>query len=478
MNENNILPVSRFLDKKIVKEAMLEFLKSKLQASAMMYVKTIFIKEFQNNLLILSLENEIIEKRLFEYKIPDLLLKFFKDNFYYDQEFEIQFIYEESEKEIELEDYVQTTLNSIPKEKPVKESLSKEELVDPSKILQSSPLKDEYTFETYVMGNSNRFAFEMAKSLSDAEIARINPLFIYGGVGLGKTHLLHAMAHNIRVKQPNARIIFSSCEELLNEYLNGVMKKDYNRFRTIREADALFIDDIQFLAGKEAFQEEFFHAFNCLNDRGKHVAVASDRTPDQLKGIEDRLISRFKGGMCVDIKLPDLETRMAIIKNLASSQNINFSDEIIDYFASSISSNVRELQGSFYRIISLASLNNHEIDKSLIDEGLSDYINREKPLLTPENIQRQVANKYGIEFDDLFSSNRRNAIAYPRQVAMYLIRELTGITLKDIANNFGKKDHVTVSHACNRVTEIIKTDRIKAQIIEDLRKKIERDFER
>lgn len=478
MNSTNILPVSKFLDKKLVKDSLVEFLKLKLAPSIMLFAKAITIKEFQLNLLVLSLESEVIEKKLHDHNVHILLKEFFKSNFYLEQKFSIEFIYEEAEHEPELKDYVQTSLDVVPKIKSSENEKSDEDVNDPNKFLQSSPLKAEYTFDSFIMGKSNSLAFEMAKSLSGTEIATINPLFIYGGVGLGKTHLLHAMAHSILVKQPNARIIFSSCEALLNEYLNGVRKKDYNRFRTIREADALFIDDIQFLAGKEAFQEEFFHAFNCLNDRQKHIAVASDRTPDQLKGIEDRLISRFKGGMCVDIKLPDLETRMAIIKNLASAQNISFTDEIIDYFASSISSNVRELQGSFYRIISLASLSNREIDKNLVDEGLSDYVNREKPHLSPENIQKQVAKKYKIEYDELFSSSKRNAIAYPRQVAMYLIRELTDNTLKDIANSFGKKDHVTVSHACTKISEIIKSDRIKAQVIEDLKKQIERDFER
>ncbi|MCJ8345074.1 chromosomal replication initiator protein DnaA, partial [bacterium] len=466
------------LDKKLVKNSLLEFLKPNLDASIMLLVKAISIKELQLNHLILSLENDAIEKKIKDLKVDQLIQKFFQENFYLDLPFQIVFIYESLEKEVELEDYIQTNLHAVVKERSKSSPQSKTDQENAIEHLPSSPLKPEYTFDNFVMGNSNLLAFEMAKSLSDTEIARINPLFIYGGVGLGKTHLLHAMAHNIRQKQPNARIIFSSCEQLLNEYLNGVMRKDYNRFRTIREADALFIDDIQFLAGKEAFQEEFFHAFNCLNDRQKHVAFASDRTPDQLVGIKDRLISRFKGGMCVDIKLPDLETRMAIIKNLAKTENMFFSDDIIDYFASSISSNVRELQGSFYRIISLASIRNSDIDRSIIDEGLSDYVNREKPHLTPENIQKQVAKKYKIAFDELFSSSKRNAIAYPRQVAMYLIRELTDNTLKDIANSFGKKDHVTVSHACTKISEIIKNDRSKALVIQDLRKQIERDFER
>lgn len=477
MDYKDILPVSKFLDKKIVQDLLIEFMKPKLDSSIILLIKTISIKELYSNVLVLSIENEIIEKKLKDNKLQILMKEFFQINFYHNSDFQIEFIYEIAEKEKDLNDYTQKDLQSLPKQPKVitiNKNLN-EELI---KNIQLDRLNPDYTFETFVMGKSNDVAFEMAKSLSDTNVARINPLFIYGGVGLGKTHLLHAMAHRIRVRQPDAKIIFSSCEMLMNSYIEGVKRKDYNSFRIVREADALFIDDIQFLENKDHFQEEFYNMFNALNDRYKHVAVASDRSPDQLRGLDDRILSRFKGGACVDIKLPDLETRMIIIQNLAQAQKIDFSSSMIEYFASSISSNVRELKGCFNRIIILSSIRSSAIDKDLIDEGLSDYINTGKPPLSPENIQKVVAKKYNIEYSDLFSLSKKNAISYPRQVAMYLIRELTDNTLKGIADSFGKKDHVTVSHACSKITEIIKNDRMKARVILDLQKQIERDFER
>lgn len=322
---------------------------------------------------------------------------------------------------------------------------------------QRSQLNPKYTFDTFVIGNSNRFAHAASLAVAEAPAQAYNPLFIYGGVGLGKTHLMHAIAHYVLNQNIRSKVVYVSSEKFTNELINSIRDDRNDEFRNkYRNIDVLLIDDIQFIAGKERTQEEFFHTFNSLHEANKQIIISSDRPPKEIPTLEDRLRSRFEWGLLADIQPPDLETRIAILRKKASVENINVPNDVMHYIASKIQSNIRELEGALIRIVAYSSLTNKEVTVELAEEALKDIIASNKPReITVDFIKKVITNHYDIKLEDFNSKKRTRAIAYPRQIAMYLTRELTDLSLPKIGDEFGGRDHTTVIHACDKISKEI-----------------------
>ncbi len=337
-----------------------------------------------------------------------------------------------------------------------------------------SILNPKYTFDTFVVGNSNRFAHAACLAVAEAPAKAYNPLFIYGGVGLGKTHLMHAIGHYILARNPKARVLYVTSEKFTNELINSIRDDKNVEFRNrYRNIDVLLIDDIQFIAGKERTQEEFFHTFNALHEANKQIIISSDRPPKEIPTLEDRLRSRFEWGLIADIQPPDLETRVAILKKKAELENIEIDDEILLFIAKRIESNIRELEGALIRIMAYASLTNNKLDISIAEEALKDILSTAQPReITIPLIQQVVADYFHLKVDDFKSKKRNRPIAYPRQIAMYLCRELTDQSLPKIGEEFGGRDHTTVIHACEKIQEDMQKDSQLRRVIDELKKKI------
>lgn len=325
---------------------------------------------------------------------------------------------------------------------------------------QKSPLNPKYTFDSFVIGNSNRFAHAASLAVAEAPAKAYNPLFIYGGVGLGKTHLMHAIAHYTLSQNPNAKVVYVSSEKFTNELINSIREYKNEEFRNkYRNIDVLLIDDIQFIAGKEGTQEEFFHTFNALHEANKQIIISSDRPPKDIPTLEDRLRSRFEWGLITDIQAPDLETRVAILRKKANIENIIVSDDVMLYIATQIQSNIRELEGALIRVVAYSSLTNAEVTEELAEEALKDILSNNKAKeVTVETIKQSISKNFNIKMDDFITKKRTRAIAYPRQIAMYLTRELTDLSLPKIGDEFGGRDHTTVIHAYDKITNDIEED--------------------
>jgi len=340
---------------------------------------------------------------------------------------------------------------------------------------QRSQLIPKYTFNTFVIGNSNRFAHAASLAVAEAPAKAYNPLFIYGGVGLGKTHLMHAIGHYILSQNPNSKVVYVSSEKFTNELINSIREYKNEEFRNkYRNIDVLLVDDIQFIAGKEGTQEEFFHTFNALHEANKQIIISSDRPPKEIPTLEDRLRSRFEWGLIADIQPPDLETRIAILRKKANVENIEVSDEVMLYIASKIQSNIRELEGALIRVVAYSSLTNRKVTEELAEEALKDILSNNKPVeITVDIIKDIVSKNFKIKMDDFNSKKRTRAIAFPRQIAMYLTRELTDLSLPKIGDEFGGRDHTTVIHACDKInTDLLSDANLKRKvdnIIEELK---------
>lgn len=453
---------------------MLEVLKSRVEPSEFLWVRGLSLAALEPERVLLEVSGDYVVKILREKHVEEKLWSFFREEIYKDTHFDLQY-----QVALPTEIPVDDSIPAISLESgSLPESSSQSAHRQDERRRWAEDLNEAFIFDTFVMGGSNRFAYESAKVVASYPGERGNPFFIYGEVGLGKTHLLHAIAHEILNKFPGKVVRYVSCETLMNEFVEAIRnRKSLPEFRRIREVDCLLVDDIQFLSNKEAFQEEFYHAFNELWNVRKQIVLAADRTPQQISGLQDRLLSRFKGGLIADIKLPDLETRMAIIKNLAIQEKVVLSNENIEYLASSVSSNVRELRGAFVRIAAMSSFENRPIDRGLIETVLCSIMNS-RPRLSLEVIQEEVARVYHVEISDLLSESRNKEIAYPRQVAMFLIRELTNMTLQQIGASFHRKDHGTVIHAMNKIQKVIQTRDSEARKIEELKDRLEKSFER
>jgi chromosomal replication initiator protein len=331
-----------------------------------------------------------------------------------------------------------------------------------------------YTFDTFVIGSGNRFAHAASLAVAEAPAKAYNPLFLYGGVGLGKTHLMHAIGHYVLEHNPEARVLYISSEKFTNEFINAVRDNRGEGFRNkYRTIDVLLIDDIQFLAGKEGTQEEFFHTFNSLHEEGKQIIISSDRPPKEIPTLEDRLRSRFEWGLITDIQPPDLETRIAILRKKAKAENLEIPNEAMIYIANQIDTNIRELEGALIRVVAYSSLINQDISVHLAAEALKDIIPSNRPkVITIHDIQQKVGEFYGMKLEDFKARKRTKAVAYPRQVAMYLARELTDFSLPKIGENFGGRDHTTVIHAHDKISEALKIDQELQKVIHNLSDKI------
>lgn len=335
-------------------------------------------------------------------------------------------------------------------------------------------LNPKYTFDTFVIGSGNRFAHAASLAVAEAPAKTYNPLFLYGGVGLGKTHLMHAIGNYVLEHNPSARVLYISSEKFTNEFINAVRDnrgEDFrNKYRTI---DVLLIDDIQFLAGKEGTQEEFFHTFNALHEERKQIIISSDRLPKEIPTLEDRLRSRFEWGLNTDIQPPDLETRIAILRKKAKAENLDIPNEAMVYIANQIDTNIRELEGALIRVVAYSSLINQDITTHLAAEALKDIIPSSRPkIITIQDIQQRVGEFYNLKLEDFKARKRTKAVAFPRQVAMYLSRELTDYSLPKIGEAFGGRDHTTVIHAHEKIASTLQEDQDLYKIIQSLTEKI------
>ncbi|HVT63911.1 MAG TPA: chromosomal replication initiator protein DnaA [Mycobacteriales bacterium] len=322
---------------------------------------------------------------------------------------------------------------------------------------ESDRLNPKYQFETFVIGSSNRFAHAAAVAVAEAPAKAYNPLFIYGDSGLGKTHLLHAIGHYTRALAPGTRVRYVSSEEFTNDFINSIRDGRGEMFRKrYRNIDVLLVDDIQFLENKEQTQEEFFHTFNTLHNANSQIVISSDRTPKQLVTLEDRLRNRFEWGLITDVQPPELETRIAILRKKAAAEHLDAPAEVLEFIASKISSNIRELEGALIRVTAFASLNRQAVDLALAEIVLKDLIaDAAGPEITASTIMAQTAAYFSISMEDLCGSSRSRVLVQARQVAMYLCRELTELSLPKIGQHFGGRDHTTVMHADRKIRSLM-----------------------
>ena len=342
-------------------------------------------------------------------------------------------------------------------------------------VAEEFNLNPKYIFSTFVIGNSNRLAHAASLAVSEAPAQVYNPFFIYGGVGLGKTHLMHAIGHRIKENNPNSKVVYISSEKFTNELINSIISGNPESFRQrYRNIDVLLVDDIQFLSKKEHTQEEFFHTFNTLHDANKQIIISSDRPPREIQTLEDRLRSRFEWGLITDIQPPDLETRIAVLRKKAMMESLNVPNEVVVYIASRIENNIRELEGALIRVIAYASLSNQPIDIDLATEALKDIFPNGRPKqITTDLIQDIVAAHFKLKLEDLSAKKRTRNVAFPRQIAMYLCRELTETSLPKIGEIFGGRDHTTVIHAHDKIHRERNSDAKLNNTIKDLIKRIE-----
>ena len=347
----------------------------------------------------------------------------------------------------------------------------------PSQASIAANLNPRYTFSTFVVGANNKFAHAASLAVAESPAERYNPLFIYGGVGLGKTHLMHSIAHFILKNNPEAKVLYTTSENFTNELIDAIRTKNnytITQFREkYRKIDVLLIDDIQFIINKESTQEEFFHTFNYLHENNKQIVISSDKPPKAFTTLEERLRSRFEMGLPVDISSPDYETRMAILRKKEELEGYNIDNEILKYIATNIKSNIRELEGALTKIIAFSKLYNTQLTMEAAEEALKDLIspNAQKEV-TPALIIEVVAEHFGFTTEDLISTKRNREVVYPRQIAMYLCRTMTPTPLQAIGTALGKKDHTTIMHGIQIIEKELKTDETLASTIEILKKKI------
>ncbi|MGK7312060.1 MAG: chromosomal replication initiator protein DnaA [Candidatus Longimicrobiales bacterium M2_2A_002] len=321
-----------------------------------------------------------------------------------------------------------------------------------------APLNERYVFDRFVVGGNNQLSAAAARAVADQPARMYNPLFIYGGVGLGKTHLMHAIGHALRERQPGKRVAYVSSEWFTNDLIASIQEGRMSEFRRrYREIDLLLIDDVHFLGEKERTQEEFFHTFNALYEAQRQIVVTSDRPPKEIPGLEERLVSRFEWGLVTDIRSPDLETRVAILKKKADEGDIVIDDDVLEYIARNCRSNVRELEGAVIKLLAYSSLTQRDITSELAREALGGVL-RPDAERTPEAIRERVAREYDVTVDALTSRRRTKEVTVPRQIAMYLIRELLDLPLSTVGDYFGGRDHSTVIHSVNKVEEEMGAD--------------------
>jgi len=340
-------------------------------------------------------------------------------------------------------------------------------------------LNPKYIFNTFVIGNNNRFAHAACLAVAEAPSKAYNPLFIYGGAGLGKTHLMHAIGHYILQNNPKTKVLYVSSEMFTNELIKAIREDKNVEFRNkYRSIDVLLIDDIQFIEKKERTQEEIFHTFNTLYEANKQIIISSDRPPKEITTLEERLRSRFEWGLIADIQPPDYETRVAILRNKSELEGLETTDsllEVIGVIAEKIQSNIRELEGAFIRVIAYANLTGQKINKELAKEVLKDVFSSKERPITPETVKKYICKHFNIKQADLESSKRSRNLAFPRQIAMYICREMTSLSLPKIGEYFGNRDHTTVLHACEKISAELRSNESLREVVKEIEKAIKED---
>lgn len=413
------------------------------------WIKSLEIESIKDNKIVLialsKMQKDAIESRLF-----DLVSNTF--NFITNKNCEIE-IKEKSEISLNKEDEEESDFSK-------------------SENYSNSFLNPKYTFDNFVIGNSNKFAQAAAIAVSEAPATSYNPLFIYGGVGLGKTHLMHAIGNKIIQNNPNTKVLYVTSEQFINELINSIKDVNYknelfrNKYRNI---DVLLIDDIQFIAGKKMGQEEFFHTFNTLHQNGKQIIISSDKPPRDIPLLEERLKSRFEWGILADISMPDYETRLAILRKKVQTDKIIIDDYILSVIATKIDSNIRELEGALNKIVAYASLTHSPITIEIAEKSINDLVLQKEKVISADYIQEVVAKYFNIDKKDLTSSKKSNDIAHPRQIAMYLCRTIGQMSFPKIGADFGNRDHTTVMHAVNKIEKEIKEKTNTKLIVESVK---------
>lgn len=360
---------------------------------------------------------------------------------------------------------------------PSQESASKAKTQPETNVnedIYNSVLNPKYTFDTFVIGNGNRLAHAAAVAVAEAPAQAYNPLFLYGGVGLGKTHLMHAIGHYILSQYPHMKVLYVSSEKFTNDLINAIKDDTNEEFRSkYRNMDVLLIDDIQFIGGKERTQEEFFHTFNALYEANKQIIISSDRPPKEITTLEDRLRSRFEWGLTADIQSPDFETRIAILKKKAQLENISIPDDVLAFIADKVVSNIRELEGALNRVIAYSSLTDTEISVDLCAEALKEILAASNnKVIDTNHIIESVSRYFDVRMEEILSQKRNRNISYPRQIAMYLCRDIMGLSLPKIGEEFGGRDHTTVIHAIQKIEEDIQLNPEIKRTVEELKRNI------
>ena len=348
----------------------------------------------------------------------------------------------------DLSIHFESASSETPREPPPAAPVSRGFVVNP-----------RFTFETFVVGSSNQFAHAAARAVAESPSRSYNPLFIYGGVGLGKTHLMHAIAHEVLLRSPQAQVLYLSAERFLNELINALRFEKMHEFkRRYRELDVLLMDDVQFIAGKDSTQEEFFHTFNALHDTQKQIVVTSDALPKEIPTLEERLRSRFEWGLIADIQPPDLEMKVAILRKKAANEKVEVPNDVALFIAGTVKSNVRELEGRLNRVLAFSSLTGRPLSLELARETLKDIVGTEENRAVPSEILKTVAAHYGLRVSDMKAKSNAKPIAFPRQVAMYLCRKLTGLSYPEIGRLFNDKHHSTVMHSVEKIERLVEDD--------------------
>lgn len=410
------------------------------------WINPLEVEEWNDQEIIFKV-NTSFQKDVIEKKYYDLIFNTFK--FLTNKEYKIKAHFSEGEEEEFNDNYTTSNFSSNNK----------------------SGLNPHYTFDTYVVGNNNRFAQAAALAVAEAPATSYNPLFLYGGVGLGKTHLMHAIGNEIIQNFSDKKVLYVTSEKFTNEFINCIKDNKNEQFRNkYRNIDVLLIDDIQFIAGKERVQEEFFHTFNTLHENGCQIIMSSDKPPKDMDNLEDRLKSRFEWGLIADISNADYETRLAILRKKVQLENIIIDDNILSNIAIKVDSNIRELEGTLNKILAKASLTHSPISIELAEQCIDEVISKKEKVISSEYIQEVIAKYFNISQRDIKSSKRSNDIAYPRQIAMFLCRDLANMPFTKIGNTFGKRDHTTVMHACSKIESEIKSNSNTKQIVESVKK--------
>lgn len=423
-----------------------ELLKSETTAITFLtWIQPLEIKSFRDNTVVLVATNKF-QRDTLEKKYIDLLTNTFN-----------VITHKKCQVFIQLEDEEDDVILSTPTS------------IGNNKVFLDSGLNPKYTFSTFVIGNNNKFAQAASMGVSENPGSKYNPLFIYGGVGLGKTHLMQSIGNQILSNNLNSKVLYVTSETFTNQLINALRDQATDKFRNkYRNIDVLLIDDIQFIANKKSTQEEFFHTFNTLYEAGKQIVISSDKPPKDIELLEDRLKSRFEWGLIADISNPDYETRLAILRKKIQLDNIIIDDEILSAIATKLDTNIRELEGTLNKLIAKASLTNSPITMEMTQKAIDDIVAQQQKVISSDYIQEVVGKYFDIDPADLKGSKRSNDVTFPRQIAMYLCRNVAQMSMPQIGKDFGNRDHSTVNHSCNKIEKEMKSNSNTRLIVESV----------